>query len=65
MKDVYSFYDKKGMLYIDCAECTRGGNGNDKDSCSAGFRYKKPGVAGCFNGTIMPNVDLSKAERLK
>lgn len=29
MKKVYSFYDKKGMLYVDCAECTRGGNGTD------------------------------------
>lgn len=65
MKKVYSFYDKKGMLHVDCAECTRGGNGTDEDSCSAGFRYKKPGVAGCFIGTAKPDVDPNQAERLK
>lgn len=62
---VASFYDNKGKLYVDCTECERGKNGNDEDKCSAGWRIKKPKSGGCFIGTIMLDIDLSKAERLK
>lgn len=61
---VYSFYDNKGKLYIDCTECNRGVNGDDIDKCSAGVRIKKPQMGGCFIGDILPTVDLSKAEIL-
>lgn len=65
MKKVFSFYDNKGKLYVDCTECTRGYNGTDKDKCSAGHRCKKPQQGGCFIGTVMDSVDLTKVERLK
>lgn len=34
-----------------CHQCNRGGNGNDKDLCSAGWRQIKPSQLGCFLGT--------------
>lgn len=65
MKKVASFYDKRGKLYVDCTECERGKNGSDKEKCSAGIRIKKPQIGGCFSGIIIPEIDLSKAERLQ
>lgn len=66
MGKVFSFYDNKGKLHVDCTECVRGINGPDEDDCcSAGYRYKKGGVAGCFIGEILPTVDLGKAEHLR
>lgn len=63
MTKVHSFYDNKGLLAVDCTECTRGINGDDVDKCSSGYRVKKPGMY-CFVGTIIPTIDLSRAERL-
>jgi len=62
---VYSFYDNKGKLYVDCTECERGFYGSDEDKCSCGFKTKKPNNGGCFIGTIINSVDLSQAEHLK
>lgn len=62
-KKVSSFYDNRGLLHTDCTECERGHNGSDVDKCSCGWKQKKPGL-GCFIGTIIPSVDLSKAKRL-
>lgn len=52
-KAKYSEYDSKGKLYVDCSECNLGGNGNDKDKCSAGWRVKKGRMGGCFCGTLI------------
>ncbi len=54
MKKIYSFFDKRGALCVDCSECTRGGNGNK--SCGAGMRHKRGGTGGCFCGTPMPEI---------
>lgn len=51
-KAKFSFFDKKGKLFVDCAECERGGNGSDPDKCSAGWRVKKGNNGGCFIGTL-------------
>jgi len=48
--------DSRGKLYVDCAECTRGGNG-DK-SCSAGARHKKIRKGQCFCGTLLDKYEL-------
>ena len=40
-----------GKLYVDCAECQRGGNGI-KD-CSAGWLIKKAKKGGCFSGQLL------------
>ncbi len=53
-KKVHSFYDSKNLLYVDCAECERGGNGSDKDKCGAGWQIKRSKGLGCFAGTLMP-----------
>jgi hypothetical protein len=34
-----------------CHQCDRGGNGNDKDPCSAGWKRTEPSYLGCFLGT--------------
>lgn len=47
-------YDKNHKLYVDCSECQRGGNG--KKTCSAGWKYKKPGVGGCFSGELIEGI---------
>ena len=46
-----SFTDQKGMRWVACAECERGGNGNDKDKCSCGWQVKELNGMGCFAGT--------------
>ena len=60
-----SFYDNKGMLFIDCSECERGGNGSDIDKCSFGWKVKKTNKGGCFIGTIKKEIDLKSVKRLK
>lgn len=49
----FSGKDSKGMVYIDCSECERGGNGTDPDKCSAGGQHKKGGKGMCFSGVLM------------
>jgi hypothetical protein len=36
-----------------CHKCDRGGNGNAKDKCSAGWKHTKPTLLGCFLGTAI------------
>lgn len=59
-----SAFDTRGQLYIDCAECNRGGNGLDVDKCSCGWKTKKAKRGGCFVGTLMDKYkkDLELAE---
>jgi hypothetical protein len=61
---MYSELDSRGMLVVDCSECTRGGNGNDPDKCSAGWRHKKPNKGSCFSGTLIEKyqAELSVAK---
>jgi hypothetical protein len=47
---------KKGVVYTDCAECDRGGNGTDKDKCSCGWRVKVGGRYGCYLGKLLPGL---------
>ena len=37
--------------WISCDKCNRGGNGNDKDKCSCGWKYTEPTNLGCFLGS--------------
>ncbi len=53
---MYSEYDSRGHLSIDCTECTRGINGGDKDKCSSALRCKKPRMGSCFCGTLLESV---------
>lgn len=56
MKPKASNFDNDGKLYIDCAECQRGGNG-DK-SCSAGAKHKKIHKGMCFSGQLLEKYSL-------
>ena len=64
MKKIYSFYDNKNKLYVDCTECNRGVNGADPDKCSAGFKCKRPNHGGCFIGEILSSIPLSQIKHL-
>ena len=57
-KKVNSFKDTKGALWVACSECERGGNGNDKDKCSSGFKVKKFNGLGCFLGTLISGIKI-------
>jgi len=48
--------DTRGKIYVDCAECVRGGKG-DK-SCTAGARHKRVGKGMCFCGALMDKYEL-------
>lgn len=48
-----SFKDSKGMLWVACSECVRGGNGSDKDKCTCEWKCKKFNGMGCFSGVLM------------
>jgi len=54
----YSERDSRGHVFVDCSECTRGGNGGDKDKCSAGGNTKRGKRGGCFIGTLLPDLKL-------
>jgi hypothetical protein len=56
----FSEYDTRGYLYVDCTECTRGRNGQDKDNCSAGYKLKKGHQGGCFLGTLLPTLKMEE-----
>ena len=58
MKAKYSEYDSRGMLYVDCCECTRGGNGDAENKCSAGGHFKKGKKCGCFIGKLLPDLEI-------
>lgn len=55
----YSGKDTRGHLYVDCAECNRGGNGEDVDKCASGWQVKKGNKGGCFLGTLIDGLEVS------
>lgn len=48
-----SYKDSRGVLWVACSECERGGNGADKDKCSSGWNVKRFNNLGCFAGMLM------------
>lgn len=57
MKKIYSFRDRRGCLWVSCAECERGGNGSQKNTCVAGYNAKNGSrCGGCFCGEPMPGI---------
>jgi len=53
---MHSNKDDGGKLWIACSECNRGGNGEDKDKCSSGWRIKRWNHLGCFLGTLIKKL---------
>ncbi len=58
MKPKHSYKDTRGHLWVACSECNRGGNGEDKDKCSAGWQVKRGGKQGCFSGELMAKFEI-------
>lgn len=56
----FSERDTRGMLFVDCSECTRGGKGADVDKCSAGWRVKRSNKGGCYLGSLLPELSPPK-----
>lgn len=51
MNPMYSKPDSRGTMFVDCSECTRGGNGNR--DCGSGCMIKKGMKGGCFSGILL------------
>jgi hypothetical protein len=60
---MHSFTDKKGKRWTACCECNRGGNGNDKDKCSCGWKITEWDQKGCFIGTEIVG-EIKKPKKL-
>jgi hypothetical protein len=60
MKPKGSGYDSRSHMYIDCAECQRGGNGDR--SCSAGARHRKIHKGMCFSGQLLDKFSFEEGE---
>ncbi|MFZ5760974.1 MAG: hypothetical protein ACOY32_15265 [Thermodesulfobacteriota bacterium] len=60
---IFSRVDDRGKLYVDCAECDRGGNGTAKDKCACGWRTKKGLHGGCFMGELLPGLTVDNKEQ--
>ena len=59
MNKKHSFTDAEGRRWVSCSECERGGNGSNKNKCSAGGTIKRFNKLGCFAGTeIKPEEDV-------
>jgi hypothetical protein len=56
----YSYKDDKGHLFVDCAECNRGGNGIDSDKCACGWKIKRSKKLGCFLGELLDGLTIEK-----
>ena len=60
LKPINSYKDSRGMVVVACCECNRGGNGQDKDKCSAGWQVKRGGDRGCFSGELLEKYDQAQ-----
>lgn len=65
---MHSFTDERERRWTACCECNRGGNGNDKDKCSCGWKTTTWNQLGCYLGEAIqgdikpkPKVSRSKA----
>ena len=64
----HSFNDSNGKRWTACCECNRGGNGNDKDKCSCGWKCSEWNEMGCYLGEaiigeIKPKAKVSRSKQ--
>ena len=59
-----SYRDSKGLLWVSCSECERGGNGSDVDKCASGWKVKRWNGLGCFIGTLMSKFSPPKSKEV-
>lgn len=62
---MHGFNDKNGKRWTACCECNRGGNGNDNNGCSSGFKITKWDRMGCFSGVEIVGEKSKKINRGK
>jgi hypothetical protein len=55
-----SYINCDNKLYVDCAECNRGGNGFDVDKCACGWQVKKLDMSGCYCGILIKDYEAVK-----
>lgn len=53
--------------FVNCHKCNRGGNGNDKDKCAAGWKHIDESHLGCYCGIpivgpIKPQPKLTRSK---
>jgi len=61
----HSFTDSAGRRWTACCECNRGGNGNDRDKCVAGWQCVEWNGLGCFLGSPIVGEPALKPSRAK
>jgi len=59
----YSSRDTRGALFVDCSECRRGGKGDEKVKCSAGWQIKKGNKGGCFSGHLLNHLVVDRLDK--
>ena len=59
---IFSARDTRGKLYVDCSECTMGGNGSPilagNDACAVGRRITRGLQGGCWLGDLLPDLEV-------
>lgn len=58
VKAKYSTRDSEGRLYVDCAECEKGGNGEGVVRCGSGARITKGFKGCCFSGILKKGLKV-------
>jgi hypothetical protein len=58
MKAKRSKRDSRGVLWVACCECMRGGNGDGTNNCSSGWQCKKWNTQGCFTGLLLEKFEI-------
>lgn len=61
-KAKYSRVDSRGLVYVDCSECNRGGNGSDEHKCACGWQVRRGGQGGCYLGTLRSGLTAQSKE---
>jgi hypothetical protein len=51
-----------GVVLIDCSECSRGGNGKDRNKCPHGGQIKVPERHCCNEGKLMRGLQFGAAK---
>jgi len=58
-KAKYSFRDKGGNLFVNCAECENGGNGSAEVKCTYGWNVKRGSAnLGCYKGELRNGLEV-------
>ncbi|MNW46842.1 hypothetical protein D3C74_241550 [compost metagenome] len=62
MKPKHSKPDSRGVMFVACSECNRGGNGDE--SCSSGWKIKRggPEKGACFSGDLLDKFKEDKED---